>query len=284
MKDGVMRIAMQKTKWWDFDLYRGHIYGLFEGVCYVSACEPDTRPGFIIVYEQRPDRANAKRYVWEKKSIPADCDLAGLIFDAMESSPFKGVEFKEPHFDLHSEWKGVGSYRQAPRKESTELNPFIINWKKAGVKKPDEWERRKAELRQHKPEPRQTADCCHYDDRAWKPHYPTFREKRAEYKPVPPAPKPQTTWSDEIVVEELARREGVRAYTCVTPHLWRGFWLEKGCIYGVDSKGLFVSAAKPGRRPGTIVVHRKENDGEWYDTVTFTSQGTGKIIVARARL
>lgn len=111
MVDGRIRIAGHTQPWWGFTLQRGHAYGLYRGICYVSGAEPDpNKAGNIIVYRQKKDKANVDYYRWSRTSIPADCQLGQLILEAIASSPYDRVTFRpesvntevwQPHFPTY---------------------------------------------------------------------------------------------------------------------------------------------------------------------------------------
>lgn len=66
---------------------------------------------------------------------------------------------------------------------------------------------------------------------------------------------------------------------------WRGFTLQLGHLYGEDEKGFFVSAARPGRTPGTIQIYRcdtSSGDYVWRQTVESINTETAKKIIHAA--
>lgn len=94
LTDGQWYVAYNRQVWNGFHLIRGHVYGMTNGVLYVSAAEPDKcNPNYIMVYKQcsTPDRM-----YWAKRSIPVSGDLAQAIIQAVRSSPFQKVDFPEP--------------------------------------------------------------------------------------------------------------------------------------------------------------------------------------------
>lgn len=66
---------------------------------------------------------------------------------------------------------------------------------------------------------------------------------------------------------------------------WRGFRLQLGHLYGEDEHGFFVSAARPGKKPDTIMVYRCDTtsgDYVWRQTVESVNTETAKKIVQAA--
>lgn len=66
---------------------------------------------------------------------------------------------------------------------------------------------------------------------------------------------------------------------------WRGFTLQRGHLFGEDEKGYFVSAARPGRRPGTVIVYRcdtSSGDYVWSKTAESVDTETVKRIIQAA--
>lgn len=95
MVDGRIRIANNTQPWFGFTLQRGHAYGLYLGVCYVSGAEPDpSKAGNIIVYRQKKDKDNVDYYRWSRTSISACCQLGRLIMAAISESPYGCVTFR----------------------------------------------------------------------------------------------------------------------------------------------------------------------------------------------
>lgn len=100
MKEGVFKIAHNTQPWWGFTLQRGHAYGLYRGVCYVSAAEPsETEKGKIVVYKQSRTK---DFYRWSRQTIHRESELGHLIVDAICASPYDGVTFREDRkeFDI----------------------------------------------------------------------------------------------------------------------------------------------------------------------------------------
>lgn len=90
MKDGVFKIAKNTQPWWGFTLRQGHIFGMYSGVCYVSAAVADEkRPGRVLA---RRCRITKNCYRWETVSVSCQSELGRLILDAKNRSPYKGVK------------------------------------------------------------------------------------------------------------------------------------------------------------------------------------------------
>lgn len=165
MKKDKMRIATCRQEWFGFSLVRGHAFGRYNGVCYVSGGEPCPRfKGNIIVY-QHSQTANSHR--WRKASVHVESDIGRVIIDALTRSPYDGVDFQEERFDVSTNWKPMpGNYRPADRrvhrgKRMTEdqcRNNAAIERRLAGAK-------------------------CFYDDTPWRPGFPTFRDHRPDTTP-----------------------------------------------------------------------------------------------------
>lgn len=168
MKNKKVRIAQHVQDWWDFTLQPGHAFGLYNGTCYVTAGEPDpNKIGFFLMYKQTPDRANLGRYNWPQISVREDSEIGQLFLAALFASPYNGVDAKIPKYRPHTNW------RQVPQQ-------YVRANKRYGKD-------------------------CWYSDKTWYPNFPTFRSRRAEYKPIPPAPRPQKTWVDQIIAEAQAK-------------------------------------------------------------------------------
>ncbi len=85
------RIATCKTPWNGFNLVRGHIFGVYDGVFYVSGLYPNKhKKNHVLVYKcrQTPDC-----YRWSRISINSDSELVQLMIDARKSSQYKEVSF-----------------------------------------------------------------------------------------------------------------------------------------------------------------------------------------------
>ena len=128
--NGELKIAHNRQNWNGFDLVRGHVYGIVDGVMIVSGGQPASE-GHITVYG-RVQRSK-DTYEWVEGEIWVCSPLAEQILTALSESPYHGVQFPE-----------------------------------------------------------------YLDCRGSKPHFPTFRDRRAEHKPMPPAPRPHNTWVDRI--------------------------------------------------------------------------------------
>ncbi len=92
--EGKFRVAKGPFPWFDFSIQKGHIFGLYEGVCYVSGLEPDKRTaGRIFAYKQQrtPDGS-----IWHKISISAGSKLGKLLRAARADSHIQTVVFHEP--------------------------------------------------------------------------------------------------------------------------------------------------------------------------------------------
>lgn len=180
MKDGKIKIAACKTSWFSFDLVRGHAFGLYKGVCYVSAGEPDKRQiGNIIMYKRSRTLNN---YRWSKTSIPAKSNLGKLFLDTLANSPYNGVEFQEERFDISTHWKSMpAGYKPAKRhiRQNEKQREGIINRKFAGERH-------------------------FYDDTPWRPDFPTFRDHCPDTTPRPRPQRQAKTWVDRICSEAMA--------------------------------------------------------------------------------
>lgn len=87
------RIATCKTPWNGFNLVRGHVFGVYMGVCYVSTAVPDERQrGFIRVYVDTPTKDCHR---WAIKSIPAAGVVGRLIIAAQEANQYGGADIQE---------------------------------------------------------------------------------------------------------------------------------------------------------------------------------------------
>lgn len=169
MRDGKFKIAKNTQNWWGFTLQRGHAFGLYKGVCYVSAAEPDTYTAKnIVVYRQKKDKANVDYYRWSRTSIPADSELGKLIRDVLANSPYDGVQFRPERHQTAANWKPM----------------------------PDNYKPNKME------QERQTR--LQYDDTPWRPGFPTFQTRRPETTPKLPRPTQPRTWVDYIYREAMA--------------------------------------------------------------------------------
>lgn len=197
MRNKKIKIARNTQNWWGFTLQRGHAFGLYDGICYVSGGEPcPKKVGNILVYKQIPDRANLGHYYWQEISIPDKSELGSLMLNALYASPYENVSFLEPRFDTHNEWRQMSRYKQAAPKER----------KPAQMKHTSSvWDKRQAELRTYGEAEKKPPEMCYHDIRKWCPNFPTFRSRRAEYKPIPPAPRPQKTWVDQIIAKAQAK-------------------------------------------------------------------------------
>lgn len=91
--EGKFRVAKGPFSWLDFSIQKGHIFGLYEGVCYVTGLEPDKRDtNKIFVYKQQRTSDGS---IWHKVSIPSGCELGKLLRAARANSPIQEVIFYE---------------------------------------------------------------------------------------------------------------------------------------------------------------------------------------------
>lgn len=86
-----------------------------------------------------------------------------------------------------------------------------------------------------------------------------------------------------------ARKLRNKGYTiirksCAT-YNWHGFTLQRGHYFWEDEYFFNVSAGRPGRRPGSVLIHRAIKSGidtdfyKWFQTTIFTSYGDGKLLM-----
>lgn len=120
MKDGKIKISHRQQDWWGFTLQQGHAFGLFQGVCYVSAAVPDpNRHNHIIMYK----KIRGKNYDrWTAISIPRHAAVAQAFIDAIIESPFAGVTFKAERYN-GSTWTPTFPTYQSKRPERTPRLP-----------------------------------------------------------------------------------------------------------------------------------------------------------------
>lgn len=83
------KAAPNRRRWFGFDLCQGHIFGIRNGVPYVSAAEPDThRNGFLKAYSATCD---GEYYRWHRVSVNPESEIGKAILAAKEASPYKCV-------------------------------------------------------------------------------------------------------------------------------------------------------------------------------------------------
>lgn len=84
MKDKPFKAAPNRREWYGFNLLQGHIFGIYEGVPYVSNAAPGPRPGTICAYQCTitPDC-----FHWEQVTIPAASELGKLLIVAQAYTP-----------------------------------------------------------------------------------------------------------------------------------------------------------------------------------------------------
>lgn len=116
MKDGKFRVAHNTQPWFNFTLQRGHIFGQYEGLRYVSACEPDPRNDERIIVYQSDDAPALNR--WRKLSIHKCCALGFIIRKVHRESPYPCVTFPVPTTNTNvwtPTFPTTGMTRKSPR-------------------------------------------------------------------------------------------------------------------------------------------------------------------------
>ena len=93
-KEGEFKVSHNSQTWEDFDLLRGHLYGLWQGSYYVSACKVED--GYIAVYKRT--RAGNRLY-WQKARVRQDCDLAVILMAAQQRNPYPCVTHRPARVD-----------------------------------------------------------------------------------------------------------------------------------------------------------------------------------------
>lgn len=168
MKNGKFKIAHNVQEWWGFTLQRGHAFGMYDGVCYVSSGQPDDKlRDHIRVYEQikpMPGRA-VDAYRWRSVPVLADSDLGQIILLTLRNSPYDGLSQRQDHFRANPRWTRV----PGGHVEQTTGKPYYLG------------------------------------DPGWKEHFPTFREKRPTTMPRLPRQGVQRTWVDDICKQALSK-------------------------------------------------------------------------------
>lgn len=81
------KAAPNKESWFNFNLCQGHIFGIMDGVPYVSAAEQGAR-GTIKVYRCTP---TANCFRWGVVYVGVNSDLGKRIMEAKRESPFDTV-------------------------------------------------------------------------------------------------------------------------------------------------------------------------------------------------
>lgn len=89
MKDKPFKAAPNRREWYGFNLLQGHIFGIYEGVPYVSNAAPGPRPGTIYAYQCTitPDC-----FHWEQVTIPAASELGKLLIVAQAYNLYGGAK------------------------------------------------------------------------------------------------------------------------------------------------------------------------------------------------
>lgn len=83
------KAAPNRRRWFDFDLCQGHIFGIRNGVPYVSAAEPDERRnGFIKAYSAVCD---GNFYRWRSVLVNPESEIGQAILTAKAASPYPCV-------------------------------------------------------------------------------------------------------------------------------------------------------------------------------------------------
>ena len=83
------KAAPNRRRWLDFDLCQGHIFGIRNGVPYVSAAEPaPNRNGFLKAYRATSD---GNYYRWSTVYVNPESDVGRDILTAKAESPYPGV-------------------------------------------------------------------------------------------------------------------------------------------------------------------------------------------------
>lgn len=106
------KVAQNRQPWNGFNLARGHLFGRYEGVLYVSTAAPDSyRPGYIKAYRHSRTQNVHK---WNAVSILAKSELGQLIIAAQAKNPWGGVCLQEPTVKSVYNDKRTGHYSPRP--------------------------------------------------------------------------------------------------------------------------------------------------------------------------
>lgn len=96
MRDREFSVAINSQPWHGFNLCQGHVFGVVDGIAYVSGNVP-ARPGFVRVY-QRIDNPNVNR--WRTIIISRKSDLGRRLAEAHENNPFGGVMLRPKNYKI----------------------------------------------------------------------------------------------------------------------------------------------------------------------------------------
>ncbi len=111
--DNEFRIATCKTPWNGFNLVRGHVFGVYKGVCYVSTAAPDERKrGFIRVYVDTPTKDCHR---WAARSISSTGEVGKLIVAVQAVNPYGGADIQEVKPRMN--WRGKAAPYTLPKVE-----------------------------------------------------------------------------------------------------------------------------------------------------------------------
>lgn len=98
-KENLLKIASNKQSWHGFNLYRGHIFGIYKGGYYISTGEiarfKDGHAFYQLYYERGlgPDgKPNKNVFRWFSSSISEETELGKLIKAQVNKKSFVGVD------------------------------------------------------------------------------------------------------------------------------------------------------------------------------------------------
>lgn len=196
------KAAPNRREWFGFDLCQGHIFGIRNGIPYVSAAEPEPRKGnFLKAYCAHSD---GNYYRWRTVYLDPESDLGQDILRAKSLSPYDGVQtmpdrMSDERRKISVQVQFVDGIQNQTRQRAFHIMAEFQEGKRSESETRQRLQASGYPIQETESLPAVTAVYV----AAMFPHWPPESEgnntSRKDHVTLqPPKPKPVRTWTDQI--------------------------------------------------------------------------------------